>query len=32
MLAGTERVDNFNLEPGNNRNNSLATVELGYRF
>ncbi|HZV83108.1 MAG TPA: capsule assembly Wzi family protein [Geobacteraceae bacterium] len=32
MLLGTERVVNYNLQQGNNRNNSLATVELAYRY
>jgi hypothetical protein len=32
MLLGTERIVNMNLEQGNSRNNSLATVELAYRY
>jgi hypothetical protein len=32
MLLGTERVVSMNLQNGNNRNNSLATVELAYRY
>jgi hypothetical protein len=32
MLVGTERVVNMNLQNGVNRNNTLASVELDYRF